>query len=138
MRSKVADRILFKTPEETKIFARLYGDLIVHINRIIKEKGYSQKSLADKMEKNPSEIHKWLSAEHNFTLRSIAKLQAELGEELLIVPVRKPVIEFNSKFVKTTYAVTVYSQTTSMPDKSENWKVAEPIVNAQKEQKNAA
>jgi transcriptional regulator with XRE-family HTH domain len=138
MRSKVADRILSKTPEETKIFARLYGDLIVQINRIIKEKGYSQKSLADKMEKSPSEIHKWLSAEHNFTLRSIAKLQAELGEELLIVPVRKPVIEFNSKFLKTTYAVTVYSQTNSLPDKSENWTEAEPVVASQKEVKNAA
>ncbi|MCK9220980.1 MAG: helix-turn-helix domain-containing protein [Bacteroidales bacterium] len=138
MRSKVADRILSKTPEETKIFARLYSDLIMHINRIIKEKGYSQKSLADKMEKSPSEIHKWLSAEHNFTLRSIAKLQAELGEELLIVPVRKPVFEFNSKFVKTTYSVTVYSQTTSVPDKSESWTEAEPVVDSSKELKNAA
>jgi transcriptional regulator with XRE-family HTH domain len=138
MRSKVAERILAKTPEETKIFARLYGDLIVHINRIIKEKGYSHKSLADKMEKSPSEIHKWLSGEHNFTLRSIAKLQAELGEELLIVPVRKPVIEFNSKFTKTTYAVTVYSQTTSVPDKSESWTEAKPVVDSPKEIKYAA
>jgi len=76
MRSKVADRILSETPEETKIFARLYGDLIVQINRIIKEKGYSQKSLADKMEKSPSEIHKWLSTEHNlpYVLSSSYKL----------------------------------------------------------------
>ena len=29
MRSKVADRILSKTPEETKTFARLYGDSII-------------------------------------------------------------------------------------------------------------
>lgn len=138
MRSKVADRILSTTSEETKIFSRLYGDLIVHINRIIKEKGYSQKALADKMEKSPSEIHKWLNEEHNFTLRSIAKLQAELGEELLVVPVKKPVVEFNSQFVKTTYALTVYSNTTPKSDKSENWKVSEPIVNTPKEQKNAA
>ena len=138
MRSKVADRILSKTPEETKIFARLYGDLIVQINRIIKEKGYSQKALADKMEKRPSEIHKWLSAEHNFTLRSIAKLQAELGEELLVVPVKKPIVEFNSKFSKTTYTLTVYSNKTQIPDKTEKWNVAEPTVESQKGLKNAA
>lgn len=86
MRSKVAERILDETPEDVRIFARLYGDLVVKINGILREKGYSQKLLAEKLDKRPSEIHKWLSGEHNFTLRSIAKLEAELGEPLLEVP----------------------------------------------------
>lgn len=86
MRSEVAERILEKTPEDVRIFARLYGDLVVKINGILREKGYSQKLLAEKLDKRPSEIHKWLSGEHNFTLRSIAKLEAELGETLLEVP----------------------------------------------------
>lgn len=72
-------------PEETKIFVDKYADLVVRINQILREKGYNQKSLAQKLEKQPSEIHKWLNGDHNFTLKSICKLEAELGEPLLVV-----------------------------------------------------
>jgi len=86
MRSEIADKALAKTPQDVIIFARLYGDLVVRIDSILKEKGLTQKALADQMEKSPSEIHKWLSGEHNFTLRSLAKPEAELGEPLLEIP----------------------------------------------------
>jgi transcriptional regulator with XRE-family HTH domain len=107
MRSKVAERILATTPEEVKIFARLYGDLVVKIHGILKEKGYSQKLLAEKLDKKPSEIHKWLSGEHNFTLRSIAKLQAELGESLLEVPGVRQERNFEHTNGRTTFKVYV-------------------------------
>ena len=110
MRSKVAERILAKTPEDVKIFARLYGDLMVKIHAILKEKGYSQKLLAEKLDKKPSEIHKWLSSEHNFTLRSIAKLQAELGEPLLEVPGVRQERHFQHSYGKTTFKVYVNRQ----------------------------
>lgn len=96
MRSKVLQRIVDKTPKDVVLFVDKYADLVLRINQILSEKGYTQKSLAEKMEKRPSEIHKWLSGDHNFTLRSIAKLEAELGEILLEVPVRKPITEFQS------------------------------------------
>ncbi len=38
MRSKIAKRILDKTPKEVEIFARMYGDLVVRINSLLKEK----------------------------------------------------------------------------------------------------
>ena len=104
MRSKVAQRILAETPEETKIFARLYADIVVRVNQLLKAKGYSQKNLADMLEKRPSEINKWLVGEHNFTLRSLAKLEAELGETIINVPHRKPI----SSSVGTKTYVTVY------------------------------
>ena len=91
MRSKVAKRMMAKMPEETKIFVDKYADILVRVNQLLKEKGLTQKDLADKMKKKPSEISKWLNGEHNFTLRSIAKLEAELGETILCVPSRKPV-----------------------------------------------
>ena len=81
MRSKVAQRILAETPEETKIFARLYADIVVRVNQLLKAKGFSQKDLADK-------------------LRSLAKLEAELGEPIINVPQRKP--------IGTTGYVTLY------------------------------
>lgn len=85
MRSKVAQRILDRTPKETEVFVRLYGDLVVRINTILKEKNISQKELAQRMDKNPSEINKWLNGDHNFTLRTIAKLEAVLGESLISI-----------------------------------------------------
>ncbi|OYQ51786.1 helix-turn-helix domain-containing protein [Flavobacterium aurantiibacter] len=90
MRSKVAQRILAETPEETKIFARMYADIVVRVNELLKAKGLSQKNLANKLDKSPSEVNKWLVGEHNFTLRSLAKLEAELGEPIITVPQGKP------------------------------------------------
>ena len=107
MRSKVAQRILAETPEETKIFARLYADIVVRVHQLLKEKGFSQKDLADKLEKRPSEINKWLVGEHNFTLRSLAKLEAELGDTIINVPHRKPVYSTEGN---KTY-ITVYKNT---------------------------
>jgi len=86
MRSKIAKSILDETPEDVKIFVRKYGDLVVRIHRILKERGITQKELAARLEKTPSEISKWLKGEHNLTLRSIAKLEAELGVDLIYVP----------------------------------------------------
>jgi hypothetical protein len=44
MRSKVAKRILNKTPKEVETFARMYGDLVVSINRLLLIKKYRYKN----------------------------------------------------------------------------------------------
>jgi len=94
MRSKTVDRLLKSTPKDVEIFVDLYADLLVRINQILREKDISKKELAEKLDKKPSEISKWLSGDHNFTLRSLAKLSAELGETLLEVPKKKAQPEF--------------------------------------------
>lgn len=86
MKSKALQRVLDSTPKDIEIFTDLYGDLLVRINEVLRKKGITQKALANKLDKSPSEISKWLSGEHNFTLRSLAKLSAELDEVLLVVP----------------------------------------------------
>ncbi|TFF37694.1 helix-turn-helix domain-containing protein [Mucilaginibacter psychrotolerans] len=83
MRSKVAQQIQDETPQEVRIFVRQYTDIVVRINEIMQEKGYTQKDLAVKMNKKPSEINKWLKGNHNLTLKTLAKLEAELGEQLI-------------------------------------------------------
>lgn len=102
MRSKIAKRILDKTPEETRIFVRKYGDIVMRVHQLLKERGITQKQLAASMEKSPSEISKWLSGEHNFTLRSIARLEAELGVDLIYIPKRD---SFHVRLNKTISAV---------------------------------
>lgn len=86
MRNRIAKRILEETPEEVRIFVRKYGDIVVRVHQLLREKGWTQKDLAEKLEKAPSEVSKWLNGDHNFTLRSLAKLEAELGTEIIYVP----------------------------------------------------
>lgn len=89
MRSRVFQRILATTPKEVEIFVDWYADLVVRINQLLQEQNISRKALAERLDKSPSEISKWMSGEHNFTLRSLAKLSAELGAPLLEVPKKK-------------------------------------------------
>jgi transcriptional regulator with XRE-family HTH domain len=102
MKSKVAERMMANMPYDVKIFVDKYAEIVVRINQLLREKNFSQKDLAEKMEKNPSEISKWLGGNHNFTLRSIAKLEAELGEVILYVPKRIPFQTISGKKVFLT------------------------------------
>lgn len=83
MRSKVAKQIQEETPEEVRIFVRQYTDIVIRIKQILQAKGYTQKDLAERMNKKPSEINKWLNGNHNLTLMTLAKLAAELGEPII-------------------------------------------------------
>jgi ribosome-binding protein aMBF1 (putative translation factor) len=83
VKSKGAKRILEETPEEVRIFVRQYTNIVVRIKQLMAEKGYTQKDLAEKMNKKPSEINKWLKGNHNLTLKTLAKLEAELGEPII-------------------------------------------------------
>jgi transcriptional regulator with XRE-family HTH domain len=53
------------------------------VRAIAESKQLTQKELAKRMGKQESEVSKWVSGEHNFTLRSLAKLEAALGEIFL-------------------------------------------------------
>lgn len=93
MRSKILQDLIDETPDDVKIFTDLYADLVVRINTLIKAKYGTQKALAEDLDKKPSEITKWLSGNHNLTLKTIAKLSAALGEPLLQVPGYMPTVK---------------------------------------------
>lgn len=54
------------------------------IEELMKKYGFTKLQLAQKLGKRPSEITKWLSGQHNFTLRTIAQLSAFFGEPLVL------------------------------------------------------
>lgn len=93
MKSQFVKSMINEIPEDIKLFSSIYAELTLRINEALKAQGLTQKELAVRLEKRPSEISKWLSGEHNFTLRSLCKLQCELGVELIKVPDSK---EFES------------------------------------------
>ncbi|AZI31925.1 helix-turn-helix domain-containing protein [Kaistella carnis] len=107
MKSKLYKQILEETPLETKIFVDKYSDLILRINQILRDKGISQKELAENMDKKPSEISRWLSGNQNITLRSIAKLEAELGETLIEIPTKMLSSQFKEDWEMTYHTFCV-------------------------------
>ncbi len=52
---------------------------------LIKEKGLSRKEFAEAIGKRPSEVTKWLSGQHNFTIRTLSMLSSFFGQALIEV-----------------------------------------------------
>lgn len=72
--------------EDSRIFVDRSVDIAYYIHFLMEQKGLKQKDLADKMGKSEAEVSKWLGGLHNYTLRSIAKLEAALGSRVINVP----------------------------------------------------
>lgn len=53
-------------------------------------KGWNQKKFAEKMGKLPSEICKWLSGTHNFTVDTLFEISDILGIQLINLATAKP------------------------------------------------
>ncbi|MFC3354966.1 helix-turn-helix domain-containing protein [Sphingobacterium zeae] len=83
MKSQIVKNMLVNMPEDIKLFSRIYANLVLRINNALDEQGLTKSELANRMEKRPSEISKWLNGDHNFTLKSLCKLQVELGINLI-------------------------------------------------------
>lgn len=107
MRNKFLKEIIDQTPKDTEIFIDKYSDIVLRINQILKEKNISQKDLATSMGKSPSELSKWLSGNHNLTLRSIAKLEAELGESIIEVPLKCFTSTFKEEWEQTVVSFVI-------------------------------
>jgi transcriptional regulator with XRE-family HTH domain len=73
-------------------------------------KGWNKGDFAKKMGKNPSEVSKWLSGSHNFTLDTLTDIQRVLGIQLLCVEEEKPIIQ---EIVKVEYRTVLVSSKVS-------------------------
>lgn len=70
-------------PEETKAEFELSFGIADRQSALFKEKGISQRELANRMGKRESEVSKWLTGRHNFTMRTIAQISAALNAPLI-------------------------------------------------------
>ena len=50
---------------------------------VLKAKNLTQKDFAQRLHKRESEISKWLTGRHNFTIQTIAKIETTLGCKLI-------------------------------------------------------
>lgn len=72
-------------PGDVKIFVEDSYDIAGRILQILKDKNIDQKFLAKSLGKSESEISKWMTGSHNFTLRTLSKIQFILNERLYVV-----------------------------------------------------
>jgi len=82
----VYDRIRKRINPETRQYVSKNMDMVNRIVQLLTEKNWTQKEFAKQLGKTESEVSKWLSGLHNFTLKSIAKMEVVLDAELLVVP----------------------------------------------------
>ena len=86
--------------DDVKRFVDHSFDIVNKIYEILEKQGKTQRDLASLMNKNESEVSKWMQGTHNFTLKSIAKIESVLGEKLIVAPkqdevlVKKEVLAF--------------------------------------------
>lgn len=72
------------SPEE-RASARLSFQISNRLDELMTQKGLTKKQLAEAIGKRPSEITRWLSGEHNFTISTLAMLSTFFGEPIISV-----------------------------------------------------
>ena len=77
-------QMVAEVPTEVKLEVDLAFAIADRIDALIKKKGLTKKEFADSIGKRPSEVSKWLSGQHNFTIRTLAMLSAYFDEALIV------------------------------------------------------
>jgi len=72
-----------QVPSDVKLFVDLSFSVADRIDAALKERGMTQKQLAQAMGKTENEVSRWVGGTHNFTLKTIAKISAVLHVNLL-------------------------------------------------------
>ena len=74
-----------QVPPEIKEEINLSFAISNKIDSLMKERGLSKKQFADQIGKRPSEITRWLSGQHNFTVSTLAMLSTFFGKSIISV-----------------------------------------------------
>lgn len=82
---ELVGQLIANIPLEQKKQLDYSNDISDRLDSIMKERGISQRELARMTGKRPSEVTRWLSGQHNFTLATIAKLSVALNHEFVSV-----------------------------------------------------
>ncbi len=124
-------------PEDSKIFVDKSLEIADYIYRVMEQKGMKQKDLAEKMGKSEAEISKLLAGMHNYTLRSISKIEAALGCTIICTPGKGHYTYSTLQLLKSEQPVMVKKQAFDISGLMYNTKVISlhDIKNKQQETK---
>lgn len=77
--SSIIAELLSEISSAEKMQVRIKMQLAARIDDLIMESGLNKSEFASKMDKNPSEISKWLSGTHNFTIDTLVEISKALN-----------------------------------------------------------
>ncbi len=83
--AKSLEEMLGKIHEPIKEETELSFEISDRIYKLMNERGLSKKQFADAIGRRPSEITKWLSGQHNFTIATLGMLSSFFGQPIVIV-----------------------------------------------------
>lgn len=86
--SKLFDYAVSQVPDEVKRFIDNSLEIADEIHSILERQGRTQRDLANLLGKNESEVSKWLTGTHNFTLKSLSKIESVLNEKIVTTPLQ--------------------------------------------------
>lgn len=95
--SKIFDSI--EVQDHNKRFVDKSFEIVDQIYSILEKKGMSQRDLANLLGKKESEISKWMTGTHNFTTKSITKIESVLNEDITITPQKAQKKYYHVQFV---------------------------------------
>lgn len=110
MTNKLFKKALDQIQPETRVYVSLSMEIAARIDDLLQQKGWTGADLARAFDKSPSEISRWLSGTHNFTLETLAKLEAVLGAPILRI--ETTVLAGKSAPEKTEFSVIVTDKST--------------------------
>ena len=79
-------QMVSRVPKDVMTEVDLSFAIADEINKLMLEKGLTKKQFADELGKKPSEVTKWLSGQHNFTIKTLAMLSSFFGKSLIVTP----------------------------------------------------
>ena len=85
-KNKILENIRKNISWETKQEMDYSFSIVERIDTILTKQQKSRKDLAIALGKSESEISKWMTGTHNFTLKTISKIESVLGESLIEIP----------------------------------------------------
>ena len=74
---------LAAVPEDQKAEFELPYAIAQRLSEVLQAKNLTQKDFAQRLHKRESEISKWMTGRHNFTMQTIAKIETALGCKLV-------------------------------------------------------
>jgi transcriptional regulator with XRE-family HTH domain len=125
--SEIIKNAMAAAPADSKIFISKLGDIADRVEQLLADKGWSQKDLAQAMGKQESEVSRWLTSIHNFTLKSISKMEAALGADILQIPLSGEV-QSQTRYVYITAKAGSNNITAELFDETANAENPKPAV----------
>jgi transcriptional regulator with XRE-family HTH domain len=84
MKTKAINKNFFNDLKpEYEALTNMSVEISDRIEEILKAKEITQREFADLLGKSESEVSKWMSGMHNFTLKSIARIETVLGMKVI-------------------------------------------------------